>query len=108
VRLQGRTPISDCLVKGQEGGELAQTGQAVVTVATQLNEAARHSPSGPEALQLGYLVGAVQQGASTTGGIHADLVRRLDAAARYTPKGQLPAEFERTFGRGYAAGQGSG
>ena len=51
----------------------------------------------------------VQEGASSTGGIHKDLVIRLDAAARFTEGGEpLPVEFERAFGEGYAAGQASG
>jgi hypothetical protein len=105
----GGTPISDCLVSGQDPAELSQTGEALVAAATQLNEAARRDPSGPETVQLGYLVGAVQKGAAETGGIHADLVRRLDAAARFAPGGErLPVSFERSFGEGYAAGQQSG
>lgn len=105
VRLEGETPISDCLVPEQEGGDLALVGEQVVKVATDLNVAAARDPSGPAALRLGYLVGAVERGAE---GIHADLVRRLNAAARFSPDGLLPAEFERTFGEGYAAGLESG
>jgi hypothetical protein len=109
VRLDGTTPLSDCLVEGQSGGELAQVGEAMVTVATRLNAEARRDPAGEAAVQLGYLVGAVQEAASTTGGIHQDLVIRLDAAARFSgPGGPFPASFERAFGAGYAAGQASG
>ncbi|MEJ7875914.1 MAG: hypothetical protein WKF62_04570 [Solirubrobacterales bacterium] len=44
-----------------------------------------------------------------TRGIHADLVIRLAAAARFNEGGKpLPIEFERAFGEGYAAGQASG
>ena len=105
VRLQGETPISDCLTPDQEGGELAAIGKEMIAAATELNAAAQKDPGGPEALQLGYLVGAVEKGSE---GIHADLGRRLDTAARYSPDGLLPAEFERTFGPGYAAGLESG
>jgi hypothetical protein len=109
VRLADTTPISDCLVEGQSGGELAAAGQAMVLTATQLNEAARRDPSGPEAVQLGYLLGAAHRAASETNGIHSDLIRRLDTAARFTPgAGTLPASFERTYGAGYAAGESSG
>jgi hypothetical protein len=108
VRIAGSTPISGCLVPGQSGGELAQAGSAIITAATKLNDQARADPSGHATVELGYLVGAVQQGASQTSGIHADLVRRLDTAARFSPEGQLPAPFERAFGEGYAAGQQSG
>lgn len=105
VRLEGDTPISDCLVPEQEGGDLARVGQEIVTAATDLNAAARRDPTGPEAVQLGYLIGAVERGAE---GIHTDLKRRLSAAARFSPEGLLPAEFERTFGQGYSAGLESG
>jgi hypothetical protein len=108
VRLPGDTPISECLVRGQEGGELSGAGESIVTAATKLNEAARLDSAGPETVRLGYLVGAVQQGASETGGIHADLVRRVDSAARFSPDGLLPPEFERAYGTGYAAGQRDG
>jgi hypothetical protein len=107
VRLEGETPISECLTPEQEGGQLAGIGQTMIEAATELNGAARADPSGAATVQLGYLVGAVGRGADS---IHADLVRRLNAAARFSPGGNgvLPAEFERTFGQGYAAGNESG
>jgi hypothetical protein len=109
VRLDGSTPISDCLVSGQDPAELGQMGEEMIEAATELNAAARRRPSSEETVQLGYLIGAVQAGASETGGIHADLVRRLDAAARFSEGGKtLPASFERAFGEGYAAGQEMG
>jgi hypothetical protein len=109
VLLEGETPIGDCLTEGQGGGQLATVGESAVAAATTLNEEALDDPSGDATVQLGYLVGALQEAASRTGGIHEDLIRRLDAAARYTPKGELPgAAFERAFGEGYAAGQARG
>jgi hypothetical protein len=107
VRLEGDTPISDCLVPNQGGGELGQIGRQMIVAATKLNGEARTDPTGPAAVQLGYLIGAVQRGEDS---IHADLVRRLNAAARFSPGGNglLPASFERTFGQGYAAGHESG
>jgi hypothetical protein len=105
VRLEGDTPISDCLVANQQGGELGRVGEQMIATATTLNGEARRAPTGPEAVQLGYLIGAVQRGADS---IHADLVRRLDTAARFSPNGLLPPEFERTFGTGFAAGREGG
>jgi hypothetical protein len=105
VRLEGEAPISDCLTPEQEGGQLASIGEQMVKAATELNVAAQRDPTGEEALQLGYLVGAVERGSE---GIHADLVRRINTAARYSPDGLMPAEFERTFGEGYNAGLESG
>jgi hypothetical protein len=108
VRLDGSTPISDCLVSEQEGGQLAQVGQAMVAAATKLNEEVR-SGDDQAPVELGYLLGAVQEAASKTGGIHEDLALRLDAAANFTPDGKpFPAPVERVLGEGYAAGQQSG
>ena len=105
VRLAGTTPISDCLVPEQDGGQLANIGQEMIVAATKLNAQAR-TGSEPATLQLGYLIGAVSKGADA---IHTDLVRRLNSAARFSQTGgALPASFERAFGRGYAAGHTSG
>jgi hypothetical protein len=105
VLLEGETPISECLVPEPSGGDLSETGRQMIKAATDLNAAARLNPTGPEAEQLGYLIGAVERGADSA---HADLVLRLNTAARYSPEGLLPASFERTFGRGYNAGLESG
>jgi hypothetical protein len=108
VRLDGETAISECLVPDQSPAELGDVGESMIEAATELNAAAREDPSGEDTVRLGYLVGAVQREADAEG-IHADLVRRLDAAARFAPEGErLPVEFERAFGEGYAAGQESG
>jgi hypothetical protein len=109
VLLDGETPISSCLVRDQSGGDIATVGEAVIAAATALNAEARRNPAGEATVRLGYLVGALQQGASDTSGIHTDLVRRLDTAARYSAGAGSPgARFERAFGAGYAAGQKSG
>lgn len=111
VRLEGTTPISDCLTEDQPPGDLSDVSQAAVGAATELNRRLLDRFDEETAVQLGYLVGAVQEGAATTGGIHDDLVRRLDAAARNTggaDPGTLGVEFERAFGEGYGAGQSSG
>jgi hypothetical protein len=106
VLLGETTHISDCLVPQQEGGQLASIGQEMVVAATKLNAESRRNPAGPAPLELGYLLGAVSKGADS---IHTDLVRRLNAAARFSETGgTLPAGFERAFGRGYAAGRQGG
>ncbi len=84
-------------------------GQTVIEAATRLNARARRNPGGRDTVMLGYLAGAVHEGASDGAGADADLVRRLDAAARYVPGGgTLGAAFERAFGKGYAAGEQGG
>jgi hypothetical protein len=109
VRLGSDTPISDCFGATQGAGELANVGETAIKVATQLNARARLDPSGHETVMLGYLAGAVHEGTSHAAGADADLVRRFDTAARFTPGGgTLGARFERAFGKGYAAGENDG
>jgi hypothetical protein len=102
-------PISACLVRDQPAGQLNEVGSAAVAAATELNEEALKRPRGAAATQLGYLVGAIERGAEDTKGVHADLVRRINAAARFSEDGAVPgAAFERTYGAGYAVGRESG
>jgi hypothetical protein len=109
VTLDGETPISGCLVENQAGGELASVGTAMVAAATKLNAEARAEPGGDANLQLGYLLGAAGRGASQSDGIHAELVRRLAAAARYSPDNRpLPPAFIRTYREGFDAGEARG
>ncbi|MGN6815249.1 MAG: hypothetical protein ACTHK3_04100 [Solirubrobacterales bacterium] len=109
VLLGGETPISDCLVRNQQGGDLATVGEAMVKVATKLNAEARAEPGGDADLRLGYLLGAAQRGAEHGEGIHADLLRRLTVAARYVPGKQprpprLPAAYREGFDAGHSSG----
>jgi hypothetical protein len=109
VELPDETPISSCLVENQKAGDLAAVGGALVTAATRLDAEARAEPGGAANLRLGYLLGAAERGADGTSGIHADLIRRLTAAARYSPDGaSLPATFLRTYQRGFEAGEAHG
>lgn len=109
VELGGTAPISDCLAENQTGGDLATVGDAMLTAATQLNAEARDRPGGAANLQLGYLLGAAQSGADGTEGIHTELIRRLSAAARYSPDNRpLPATFLDAYQRGFDAGQAHG
>jgi hypothetical protein len=109
VRLAGGTPISDCLAENQSAGDLAAVGRATLDAATALNGAARADAGGAANMRLGYLVGAVQAGAEETGGVHSELVRRLAAAATYTPGKQVLGEdFERAYRTGFDAGMAEG
>ncbi|HEV7616289.1 MAG TPA: hypothetical protein VGO36_08665 [Solirubrobacterales bacterium] len=108
VELAGETTISECLAENQTGGDLATVGEAMVETATVLNGEARGVPGSPAALQLGYLLGAAQRGADRTEGIHADLIRRLTVAARYSPKGPLPPAFLAAYREGFDAGRAGG
>ncbi len=104
VRLEGETPIGDCFTGSEDPG----VGQTAIRAASLLNARARRDPGGPFAVRLGYLAGAVHEGTSHVPS-EADLVRRLDTSARYSPGGgSLGAGFERAFGKGYAAGEATG
>jgi hypothetical protein len=107
VRLDGGAPISDCIVPEQEAGDISTVGSSLITAATRLNVAGRANPAGNDPVELGYLVGAVESGAEHTSGIHADLLRRLDSAARFSP-GSLPPDFSSGYAEGLAAGRTSG
>jgi hypothetical protein len=109
VRLAGGTLISECIVPNQSAGELANVGGTLVKVGTELNAKARAKPTGPASVQLGFLIGAVNRGAAKTAGVHAELARRLGAAAGYSPGGgPLPAAFRPEYKKGYAAGRAHG
>jgi hypothetical protein len=109
VALKGETPISECLTENQPGGDLATVGTAMVAAATKLNAEARAEPGGAANVELGYLLGAAQRGAERTDGIHAELIRRLTAAARYSPDNRpLPATFLDAYQRGFDAGHARG
>jgi hypothetical protein len=109
VRLSGEVPISDCLAENQQAGDLATVGETMVRTATALNAQARADPGGAANLRLGYLIGAGQRGAERTNGIHVELVRRLTAAATYSPGKQvLGADFKRAYRQGFDAGLAAG
>jgi hypothetical protein len=109
VTLSSETPISACLAENQAGGDLAEVGAAMLAAATRLSAAARENPGGVANIRLGYLLGAAQRGAAESEGIHAELVRRLAAAARYSPDNRpLPPAFVAAYRRGYDAGLARG
>lgn len=108
VQLAGETPISECLVENQSGGDLARVGETMVETATLLNGEARANPEGPAPLRLGYLIGAAKRGADATEGIHSDLIRRLTVAARYSSGGVLPPAFVASYREGFDAGRSGG
>jgi hypothetical protein len=109
VLLEDETLISECLARNQTSGDLVRVGEAMLETATALNAEAREDPGGNAAVQLGYLLGAIERGSEESEGIHADLVRRLTVAARYAPgREPLPPAFYRAYRSGYAAGQSNG
>jgi len=109
VLLEDETLISECLTRNQSGGDLVRVGEATLETATALNAEARDEPGGDVAVQLGYLLGAVERGSEGSEGIHADLVRRLTVAARYAPgKQPLSPQFLAAYREGFEAGRSGG
>ena len=109
VQLADETPISDCLAEGQSPGELGSVGEAMITAATRLNAEALQTGERQTAVELGFLVGAIERGAEGTGGIHEDLLRRVEAAAAFTGEGGAPAgSFREGFEEGLEAGREGG
>lgn len=74
----GGTRLSECFTRGVSSSDLQQVGASYVEVATRLAERAKRQPDGPEALRLGYLVGAARRGAGETQGVHEELIRRIE------------------------------
>ncbi len=78
VRLAG-VPISACLGRRAEAGDVQTVGSSLVPVAARLADRARAEPESAEATQLGYLVGAVRRGASSSQGIWVNLRQRIES-----------------------------
>ena len=100
VRIDG-VALSECLTRRSSPEQVQRVGATYVEAATGLSRVARSHPDGPEALRLGYLVGAAHRGASSTEGVHSELIRRLDQELR----GVQPSPARR---RGERAGRRSG
>ena len=77
VRIDG-VPISGCMTDGADATDLQELGAAVNGAAAKLAETAAARPGSAEALQLGYLAGALKRGSEQTQGLHSELVRRVD------------------------------
>ncbi|MGI8750029.1 MAG: hypothetical protein ACR2J6_05695 [Thermoleophilaceae bacterium] len=98
----GGTPLSSCVRDAGDGGDLRDVGVGYLDAAAVLATAAEKNPEGPEALRLGYLVGAAHRGASSDQGPASEMVRRLDNEATRADKGSA------AFGRGERAGRRGG
>jgi hypothetical protein len=101
VRVAG-TPISKCLGDTSDGGDLTAVGSSYVYVAAHLADRAAARPEGPEALQLGYLLGAIKRSEHGAQGVGYELGRRLEAEAQ-----RVPAR-SRALRRGRRAGRARG
>jgi hypothetical protein len=77
VRLEGTRP-SECFTRAANPAEIQQVGAVFIASAERLAATARQRPHSPQALQLGYLIGAVRHGAGHTQGIHYETQRRIE------------------------------
>lgn len=77
VRLEGAR-ISDCFARSTDPGNVQQLGATVIGTATGLSDRANARPEGREALELGYLTGAVGEGAKGNQGLYENLRQRLE------------------------------
>lgn len=105
VVLEDGSPLSQCVLDGQDDGELQTVGIAFSRAAELLRDAAETDPRA--ALQLGYLVGVTQKGAARTNGVMAELVRRIEVVAGRTSDDASPAA-QRALQEGLAAGAAVG
>jgi hypothetical protein len=104
VRLEGTTPISDCLRHVRDDGQLQTLGLTLSAVADELAAGARDGGDAREATQLGYLVGAVRRGST---GVTQQLARRIDLAGARVLRAR-DAVLTDALGVGQAAGKARG
>lgn len=97
VRIDG-VSISGCMTDGADAGDLQELGAAVNGAAARLAEVAAERPDSAEAVQLGYLTGALKRGSEQTQGLHSELVRRVDQELVRVDRGSA------AFRRGERAG----
>jgi hypothetical protein len=102
VRIDGTTPISECLAANPGPGTAEGVGGALVEAAAKLadNVAQRHDSR--SALELGYLVGAARRGAGEVPTVHSELLRRLELETERLDTGAP------SYRQGQRAGETSG
>jgi hypothetical protein len=81
VALPSGTRLSECVADARTDADLQNTGLVLTRAADHLADRAQRGDAAA-AVGLGYLVGAARRGAARTNGIHAELARRLESAAR--------------------------
>jgi hypothetical protein len=95
VRIDG-VALSECLTKRSAPEQVQRIGATYVEAAAALSRRARRHPAGSAAVRLGYLVAAARRGASSTEGVHSELVRRLEQELRGVPSSAALRLGERT------------
>jgi hypothetical protein len=104
VTLAGGSRLSQCVQRARSEGDLQSVGAVLTQAADRL---ARRAPTTPRvALELGYLIGAVERGGERTNGIDAELVRRVEQDGGTLDR--APRAVILAFRSGLAAGRASG
>lgn len=102
VSLESGTTISGCVNSARSDADLMTLGFAITAVADRLAEEGRGGDR-QAALELGFLVGAADRGASTSQGIQSELAYRLESSARRIedagPQARAAFEEGRSAGR---------
>jgi len=102
VSLESGTTISGCVNSARSDADLMTLGFAITAVADRLAEEGREGDR-QAALELGFLVGAADRGASTSQGIQSELAYRLESSARRIedagPQARAAFEEGRSAGR---------
>jgi hypothetical protein len=106
VTLASGTRLSDCVAGARTDADLQNAGLVLTRAADHLADRAQRGDAGA-ALDLGYLVGAARRGAARTNGIHAELARRVESAARVLADGRS-ANLAGALERGLRAGRATG
>jgi hypothetical protein len=103
VVLEGGVSISDCVSKTEDAAELQNVGSILSSAGSTLVR--RAETDARAAVQLGYLVGAVEKGATGTGGFQDELVFRMRS---FLDDGAVRGSKERTTAAGRRAGRAAG
>ena len=103
VALSDGTKLSTCVNRARADSEIQTIGLIWTQAADGLARDVKFSDA--SALRLGYLVGATARGASTTNGIHQELVRRLQQSAGLEG---APRAHRGAYRRGLASGRRGG
>lgn len=103
VALGDGTRLSVCVERARTDADIQTVGALYTQVATGLS--ARVPASNTAAVRLGYLIGAARRGARHTGGIHLELLRRLEQSVGLDG---VPPHRRAAFRRGLAAGSRTG
>src|SRR3954454_2002590 len=103
VELAGGIKVSDCVSGAKDAAELQNVGAILSTAGSTLVRRAQRDPRA--AVQLGYLVGAVEKGATGTGGFQDELVFRMRS---YLDDDAVRGTMEKTTAAGRRAGRAAG